>query len=98
MQPPGGVEDHKIIAVILRAHDRAARDFNRVTLPHLKDRDSDLFPDHLKLLDGGGTVNVAGDQQRPFSLRFEVFGQFCAMGGFAGALQPAHHQDGGQPV
>ena len=98
MQPSGGVEDHKIIAVILRTHDRTARDFNRVALPHLKDRDSDLFPDHLKLFDGGGTVNVAGDQQRPFPLRFEVFGELCAMGGFSGALQPAHHQDGGQPV
>ena len=49
---------------------------------------------HLQLLDGGGAVDVAGHQKGPFALLLKVVGQLGAVGGFTGALEAAHQDDG----
>ena len=54
-----------------------------------------LRADHLQLLDGGGTVDVAGGQQRLFALLLQVVGQLSGHGGLTGALQAAQHINGG---
>ena len=51
----------------------------------------DLRTDHLQLLDGGGTVNVARGQQRLFALLLQIVGQLSGHGGLTGALQAAQH-------
>ena len=59
-----------------------------------KDRDTGLLTDDLQLLNGGGTVNIAGDQQRAAALAAVIFAELGGVGGLAVALQAAHHQHG----
>ena len=71
-------------------------DVHGIGLAHLKDGDIQLFAHHLQLFDGGGTVDVAGHQQRPLALFLEQAGQLGAVGGLTGALQAhQHHHAGG---
>ena len=59
-----------------------------------KDRDTGLLTDDLQLLNGGGAVNIAGDQQRAAALAAVIFAELGGVGGLAVALQAAHHQHG----
>ena len=59
-----------------------------------KDGNTGLLADHLQLLNGGGTVDVAGNQQRAAALTAVEFAELGSMGGLAVALQAAHHQHG----
>ena len=59
-----------------------------------EDVDAGLAPDDLQLLDGVGTLKVAGDQQRCMSLRLQPFRELAGEGRLAGALQPGQHHHG----
>ena len=96
MQPAGGVEDDDVVAVVLGVAQGFFGDLHRVALTHLKDRDPGLFAHHLQLFDGRRAVDVAGHQQRAVPLAFEQFAQLARVGGFARALQAAHHDDAGR--
>ena len=67
-------------------------DFYRVFRTHLEHRNPRLISHDFQLLDSGGTVNIAGYQQRPVALAFQKPAQLGGMGGFTGALQSAHHK------
>lgn len=54
---------------------------------------SSLSAYHLQLLDSGGTVNVAGDEQRALSLLLVQTGELCCVSGLSCALQTGHHND-----
>ena len=58
------------------------------------DRDAELLAEHLQLVDGGGTLQVGGDQQRLAAAGLEHAAELAAGGRFAGALQAAQHQHG----
>ena len=60
---------------------------------HTEHGDVKLFADDLKLLDRGGAVNVAGDEQRILSFFLIVTGELAAVRGFTCALQTDHHDD-----
>gem|GEM_PF-6423487 len=49
--------------------------------------------DHLQLLDGGGTVDVAGDQQGPVAFALQFLGDLRTVRGFTGTLKADHHDD-----
>ena len=50
---------------------------------------------HLQLVDGGGTIYVAGHQQGAHGLlAFQLLGKFGGEGGLTRALQAAHQYDG----
>ena len=57
------------------------------------DRDVDLLAERLQLVDGGGAVDVGGDQQRIAALLAQVHGELAGVGRLAGALQADQHQD-----
>ena len=57
-------------------------------------RHTGLLAHHLQLLNGGGAVDIAGDQQRAAALAAIIFAELCGVGGLAVALQAAHHQHG----
>ena len=44
--------------------------------------------------DGGGAIEVAGDEQRAAALLFEPVGEFGGGGGFAGAVEAADEDVG----
>ena len=94
MQPTCSVEENHVVSVPDGVGDGSLRNIDRVCLPHLKNGDIELRTDDLQLLDGSGTVNVTGDEQRFFVLLFEQPRQLCAVGRFAGALQAHQHHDG----
>ena len=58
------------------------------------DRHADLFAEHLELIDGGGTLQVGGDQQRLAAALAQHQGQLAGGGRFALTLQTAEHDDG----
>ena len=55
--------------------------------------DTDLFTDDLKLLDRGGTVNVAGNENGVFALLFHHCGKLTCVCGLTGTLKTDHHDD-----
>ncbi len=58
--------------------------------------DVDLFGERGELVDGGGAVEVAGDEQRAAAFVFQAFGEFGGGGGFAGAVEAADEDAGGR--
>ena len=60
------------------------------------DADLDGFGDDLELLASGGTVNVDRDQHGAVTALLEPGGELAGGGGFAGALQAGHEDDGGR--
>ena len=73
--------------------DGGLRDVHGVGLPHLEDGDIELRADGLKLLDRGGTIDVAGDEQRALALFAHVAGELGPVRGLARALQTHEHHD-----
>ena len=61
------------------------------------DGNLDLLGDGFQLLDGSGTIDVAGNQQRFafFLAVLEAVGEFAGESGFTGTLQTRHQDDGG---
>ena len=97
VQTAGGVDEHHVVAVGLRVLDAGFGDLDGVALPHLEDGDADLLAHDLQLRDGGGTVHVAGHQQRPLAVLLLVEAcQLGAVGRFTGALQTHQHDDRGR--
>ena len=56
----------------------------------------DGFGDDFELLAGGGAVDVDRDQHGAVAALLEPLGEFAGGGGFAGALQAGHQDDGGR--
>ena len=96
MQTAGGVQKDDVVAVVSGVLHRLLGDGHRVDLPHLEDGDVQLLAHHLQLVDGGGTVHVAGGQQGAFPvLAAHKPRQLRAVGGLTGTLQAHHHHNGG---
>ena len=99
MEPAGGVQEDHITAVVPGMADCILCNLHRVTLTLLEYRQVQLATHHLQLLDGGGTVHVAGGQQGPLAkLAAHQPRQLGGGGGLAGALQAHHHHNGGTAV
>ena len=64
VQAAGGIDDHRITAVIARVLNGFPGDLHRVALAALEHLHADLSAHDLQLLDGSRTVHVARDQQR----------------------------------
>ena len=94
MQTTGGIQKDHVVAVLRRVGDSSLGDLDGVRLPHLEDWQAQLFADDLQLLNGSGPVDIAGDEQRAFTLLFHEPGQLCAVRRFTGALQADQHDDG----
>ena len=96
MQTAGGVQKDDVVAVVSGVLHRLLGDGHRVDLPHLEDGDVQLLAYHLQLVDGGGTVHVAGHQQGALAeAAAHEPRQLGAVCGFTGALQTHHHHNGG---
>jgi hypothetical protein len=61
------------------------------------DVDAGLLGVDLELLDGGGALQVAGDQHRVAALGLQQLGELAGRGRLPGALQAGEHDDGGLP-
>ena len=71
VQTACGVEEDHVVAVPHGVSDGCLCDIDRVCLAHFENGNAELSADDLQLLDGGGTVNVAGREQRIFVLLFK---------------------------
>ena len=71
MQTAGGVQKHHVMAVLTGVEDGLLRRLHRVLRSLFKHGNAQLFAADLQLLNGGGTVNVAGRKQRIFVLLFK---------------------------
>ena len=92
VQTAGGIQKYHVVAVVGGVFHRLPGDGHGVDLPHFKHGNVQLLAHHLQLVDGGGTVHVAGHQQGPFAvLAAHEARQLCAVSGFTGALETHHH-------
>ena len=103
MQAAGGVDDERVAA-----HDAgfAAGFFGQpldqrragglAFLVAFVELGLDGFGDDFELLARGGAVDVDRDEHGAMAALFEPGGQLAAGGGFAGALQAGHENDGGR--
>ena len=95
MKTTGGIKEHQIISMHLCVGYCGFGNLNGVALSHLEHRDIQLLAHSFQLLDSGGTVNVAGDQQRTLALLAHISGKLCTVGGFTCTLQTYQHADAG---
>ena len=95
MEPSGGVQKHHVMAVLPGVEDSFLRRLHRVLGALLKNGNSQLFAADLQLLNGGGAVNIAGDQQRVLPLPLHKTRQLTAVGCLARALQAHQHDNRG---
>ena len=93
MQTAGGIQKHHVIATLTGVENGFLGSLNRILSALFKDRDAQLLAADLQLLDGGGTVDVAGHQQGVSSLPLLQACQLGAVGGFTGALQAYQHNN-----
>ena len=96
VQPAGRVENHDVGAVSLGVLARRVWQTATGSLaPGSEvDRHAELLAEHVQLVDGRGTLQVGGDQQRLARRALEQPAQLAAGGRLAGALQAAQHQHG----
>ena len=93
----GGIHDQVVVAVGFGVVQGLLRYIHRGDLvPQGEHGHADLLAQDLQLAYGGRTVHVAGGQQRPFVLVFEVEGDLPGGGGLAAALQAGHEDDRGR--
>ena len=64
VQPAGGVEDDGVAELFCLACATALLQTSTGVRRFRIDRDADLLAEHLELLDGGGSLQVGGDEQR----------------------------------
>ena len=94
----GGIDNHQVVAVLLGVLDGMLCDGQGVLALGLAvDGHLDLLGDGLQLVDGGGTVDVTGHEQRVafFFAVLQAVGKFAGEGGLTGTLQTRHQDDGG---
>ena len=93
VQPPGGVQDHRVKALgIGRFHGgpgNGHRVLSRLAGVHCH---PDVGPQALELLDGRGPLHVRGHEIRLLPLPLEALRQLGRGGGLAGSLQADQHQ------
>jgi len=96
MEAAGGVQEDHVVAVLFGVLNGGLGNGDGIFLAHLEDRDVQLFPHHFQLLDGGGTIDVAGNQQRALAvLLAHETSQLGCVGGFTRALEAHHHHHRG---
>ena len=93
VQPAGGVDDDDVAAGVAGLGHRAAGPRHRVEVAgRVEHPHAGLLADDRQLLDGGGTADVGGDDDRMPALTGQHQRQLAGGGGLARALQ-AEHQD-----
>jgi hypothetical protein len=98
VQAAGGVDDHDVTPLRLGLLDAPGGRLDRVGRAPLVDGHLQRLAERLQLLDGGGPVDVAGDQRGRALLLGQQASQLSAGGGLAGALQAGHQDHGGRAV
>ena len=93
MQTTGGIQQHIVVAVIPRVLYCLIGNGHRVLRAHFKHRHIHLGAYHLQLLNGCGSIHIAGHQQGSVPFFLQLLCQFGRMGGFTAALQAAHHHN-----
>ena len=96
MQPSGSVEQHKVVAVLFGVLHSRPGNINGVSLTHLENGNIKLCADGLKLLYGGGAVNITRGEQRALALTAHIRGELRPVRGLARALKPDEHHDRGR--
>ena len=96
-QTAGRIDDNHLTGVFFGVVHRMFGNFDRVFLVRLAIYlHAYLRAQGFELVDGRRPIDVASRQQHLFAfLLFEIQGQLGRVGGFTGALQTRHENDGG---
>ena len=98
LQPARGVDDDDVAAVRLGALETLARRDDRVGRLRPVDRNLELAPELLELVDRSRTLQVRGDERRGLLLVLpQVERELGGRGRLARALQAAQEDDGRRP-
>ena len=96
MKPPCGIDDHGIVTELFCVGNALFRNFNGIALTFFKTVRLRFARNDLKLLDRGGTIHVARDEQGFLALLFQIHRKFSAKRSLSRTLKSAHHDDGGK--
>ena len=93
---PGGVEDEEGTGLALGPLQGGLGGFQDVFFVGVggEARDTGLLGDLGELVDGGGPVEVGGDEERAAAVFFQAQGELAGGGGLAGAVEPAEDDAG----
>ena len=95
VQPSRRIDDHDVIEMRTCMIDCAPGNRHGIrALRHGKDGDAELPAQHLKLLDGGGPIDVGRDKQRLLPLLLERKAELARRSRLARALKSRHQDDG----
>ena len=95
-EPPGGVHDHDVDALVLGFPHTLGGDRGGVPVDaHVEHRDLDLLAELLELVDSRRAIDVRGDEQRRLVLLLQEQRQLTARGSLADALQTGHEDHRG---
>src|SRR5262249_55078983 len=97
VQPTGRVEDDRVDERLLGAGQGIAANVHGSGRHLAVNGDVDLFAENLELIDGGGALQVGGDEHRLAAAPAQRQCQFAGGGGLALTLKAAEHNDG-RPV
>ncbi len=100
----GGVDDEDVVGVVAgffeggfgKAEDGGGVVVGGGVVLAFVELGTDGGGDDFELLAGGGTVDVDGDEHGAVATLFEPGGELAGGGGFAGALEAGHEDDGGR--
>ena len=95
MEPTGGVQKHHVVAPLTGVEHRFFGGFDGILSALLENGNAQLLAADLQLLDGRGTVDIAGNEQGVSSLPLLKTRQLGAVGGLARALQTHQHNHRG---
>ena len=92
VQTTCGIEDHHVVTVLFRIFDRFLCDLHRLYVrAHVEHVDANLITIHVQLLNGCGTIDVAGNQQALLTLLSEFTSQLRGSSRFTCTLKACHH-------
>ena len=95
VEAAGGVDDEDVATVLTGAVEGPGGDLDRVGVgPLLVDMGAGAAADGDELVDGGGTVDVAGGERDVFAAFRQVLGELRAGCRLPGALQACHQDHG----
>ena len=93
-EPTGRVVDDEVDALHRGLERGVATDVDRVGAGPGEDGNLQPLTEHLQLVDGGGTIDVGGDQHHLVALTLKLARELAGGGGLTGALQAHHHDPG----
>ena len=97
MQTAGGIQKNHVIAALAGVEHRLLGSLDRILSAALKYGNAQFLAAYLQLLNSGGAINIAGNQQGITPLTLHQAGKLASVGGLTCTLE-AHQHHHSRPI